>query len=96
MMPSLKAAVMRLFAARTRRCWRRMRRWKNTHSTASTGVMHSTSRPSCQFIHKSTATMPTTKKPDQHRSTRLQAIMSERRATSEPMRAISQPTLVVS
>ena len=96
MMPSLKAPVMRLLAARTRRCWRRILRWKNTHSTAMTGATERISRPSFQFMASSITTMPTTKKPDQHRSTRLQAIISERRATSLPRRAISQPTEVVS
>ena len=96
MTPSLKAPVIRLLALRTMRCWWRMRRWKNRHSTASTGVMASTRRPSFQFITSSTITTPTAKNSAHITSTTLQAIISLSRETSLPSRAMSQPTLVVS
>ena len=96
MMPSLNAPVMRLFVLRTARWYLSIRFWKITHSAARTGVMHSTSRPSFQFMASSTATMPTANTPAHIRSTRLQAIISDSRAISLTMRAISQPTEVVS
>ena len=96
MTPSLKAPVIRLLALRTMRCWRRMRRWKYRHSTASRGVMASTSSPSFQFITSSTTITPMAKVRAHMTSTTLQAIISLRRDTSLPIRAMSQPTLVVS
>ncbi len=96
MMSSLKAPVIWLFILRTMRWLLRMRFWKKTQSAASGGMTQSTSRPSFQFIASSTATMPSTKSPDQARSTKLQAIISERPAMSLMTRAISQPTEVVS
>ena len=69
---------------------------KTAHSAARTGVMHSTSRPQlpCSWLSVSTATMAPTMRtrPPTSGPPALQAIISDSRAISLTMRAISQPT----
>ena len=59
-------------------------------------MTHSAMSASCQFRENIAAMHPTTKLSAQSTSTRLQAIISESRATSLIMRLMRYPTAVLS